>query len=443
MSLCAFYQAVFEPSVVELGLHKNTAYRYRHAVDLFVMLNGDRIIAELDPAVLRELERTLVGRGMRQRDAAEYRRALARVLRCADPSRFPVVGGRPPKAAIANEPRGKRMTASHKMPEPIGAEGTLVEFHNMWFKNEVLKDAAPITRTMYLALLRRMRDCFGRDVMLNELGPQLLERFLSWLAGHGMRVETIRKHRKNLLCIWGHAHSNGMAGPAPRTRQPRIARDPPDSWTPDEMKRLVAAARALEVPAISRINAGDFWVGLLSVAWFTGMRRATLLRLRWSYLHPSGLLRVPGRDMKNYVGQVFKLPNECLEALRAIEQPKRNFIFGGLVHERVLSRHFHRILKAACVPLGDRQSLRLFHRIRRSVATRVAEVAGLDAAAALLGHSTAALLRRYVDPRVMVASRSQDWLPPLTQSGDGVTAPVAPSPTAPTEQTAGAAPRSV
>jgi len=61
-----------------------------------------------------------------------------------------------------------------------------------------------------------------------------------------------------------------------------------------------------------------------------------------------------------------------------------------------------------------------FHKIRRTSATRIAAVAGVQAAADHLGHAdTAVTLRHYIDPRQMPNMSATKYLPRPQLPGNG------------------------
>jgi len=72
-------------------------------------------------------------------------------------------------------------------------------------------------------------------------------------------------------------------------------------------------------------------------------------------------------------------------------------------------REFKKILQAANLPCGRRD---LFHRLRRTSATHLAAVAGIEAAEQHLDHRTPGLARStYIDPRFMPQIKAADVLP--------------------------------
>jgi hypothetical protein len=76
-------------------------------------------------------------------------------------------------------------------------------------------------------------------------------------------------------------------------------------------------------------------------------------------------------------------------------------------------RDFEKILAAADIQPSRQRSLCLFHKMRPSTVTKVTAEIGIAASAALLGHSTEYVKKRYVDKPLLPGRNVTDVLPKL------------------------------
>ncbi|MBA3315288.1 MAG: tyrosine-type recombinase/integrase, partial [Planctomycetaceae bacterium] len=111
--------------------------------------------------------------------------------------------------------------------------------------------------------------------------------------------------------------------------------------------------------------------------------------------------------------QVFKLLPDTLAAIAATEPARRDLLFPW-PHCR---RHFYRggyqkILAAAGLTSSSRD---LFHKIRRTHATQLANATDIATAQKSLGHANRSTTLRYIDPRYMTDQKtSAEFLPRLS-----------------------------
>ena len=115
----------------------------------------------------------------------------------------------------------------------------------------------------------------------------------------------------------------------------------------------------------------------------------------------TGWLSVPADVQKQKAEQVFKLHPDTLKVIVATDPAGRERLFPFpyklAAQRKYLYRRLNRILDAAGLPKTCKDK---FHKIRRTSATLVADLAGDEAAQKHLGHSSLALTRSaYLDPR--------------------------------------------
>lgn len=160
-----------------------------------------------------------------------------------------------------------------------------------------------------------------------------------------------------------------------RNQRTRILRD-------DEQVRFFAALG--EAPFKTRL--------LISLLILTGMRIGEALSARWSYVDlDSRTIRLP--DTKGGRPRVVPLSAEACAILRELQSIRCNaFLFPGR-GTGPMSRPSRQI--AALFATAGVEGLWV-HDLRRSFATRIAEVLPIHAVSAILGHSNTAVTERYM-----------------------------------------------
>ena len=175
----------------------------------------------------------------------------------------------------------------------------------------------------------------------------------------------------------------------------------PEAWSVDEMRRIITAAA--ETPGmLCGIPAGKWWPAQLLTLYDTGLRIGALMALESAQLDfETGWLTVPADHQKQRAEQVFQLQADTLDAIAQTRPGERRELFPWpFVDERwaVLRKRYRKILQRAGLPTDSRC---LFHKVRRTSATLIADALGERAAQDHLGHSSLSVTKRYLDPRKM------------------------------------------
>lgn len=302
--------------------------------------------------------------------------------------------------------------------DPDPAPGTLKELFLRAYQPQRLYDTTPENTQHYLIMFRMLRRFLGRDLLISEQTDELATEYFKWLCDRGVsRVRINRGHRATWFTVWRFASELKLIDRVPRARQLKTGKAVPDAWTVDEVNAILQhVGFAYRGGEIGGIRAELYWDALLRTAWWTGLRRGTLLQLRFADLDiESGWLTVPPQSIKNRRGQKFRLGPDAVESLRRILFPDRELLFPWTLCKREISKHFHRIVDAAGIVRSGR-NLGLFHKMRRSTATHMMELAGIDAASKLLGHSTHEMTDRYIDPSKVQGNDATLVLPGLWSS---------------------------
>lgn len=295
-----------------------------------------------------------------------------------------------------------------KAPPLVGAPGTLVEFYYGTYEPQAIAERTPVHKSDVVRCLKRLRTCFGRDLSLQELSGALVAQFMAWMRGQGLAPKTTQTERTRLLCLWRYANDVGQAPPIPRVPRLRIPREQPDAWSMAEVGRLIAASRQLQGMA-GGLPINRVFPAMLLTCFYTGLRRGSLVAIEPAHVDLAGRwLYVPAGSMKSFVGKRYRLGEDAVKAIQEIYDVERPYLFSIRSKFRA-SQLFRQLIKDAGIP-PSRHPLCQFHKLRRTCATHVAVAGGLAAASALLGHSSAQLLRYYIDPSYMVGNDATEWL---------------------------------
>lgn len=247
----------------------------------------------------------------------------------------------------------------------------------------------------------------GRPPTTADLTNETLARYLGWIRQKGRAAATANKERAQLLALWRFAARRGLLDHWPDVMPEREPAREPEAWFTPQLSKLIKTA-ATQPGAISGVPAGLWWVAIIKTVYSTGERIGAVLQLRWEHVDlDGGWLLVPAEFRKGQTADKrFRLTKGAIEALRAIERPRRAVVFPWPWCRGTLWNHFSRILRRAGLPHGRRDK---WHRIRRTTASYFEKAGGN--ASALLGHSSRAVTKKYLDSRICGGQQPGDLLP--------------------------------
>ncbi len=319
---------------------------------------------------------------------------------------------------------GTRADAERRLTQILGEfdQGMMIEpsketvesFAARWLADYVEANLKPKTQDAYtLALTNYTLPHIGGTVLQRLTAAQLQHMYanLQKRGGRGgkpLSPKTVHSVHGVLHRMLTHAVKWGViaTNPADAADPPRLARQEPNVWTPEE------AARFLRYAESDRLHA------MYYLALATGMRRGELLGLRWEDVSfGEGRLAVRYSLVATRAGAVLQdtktgrahsiaLSPDTLDVLRrhrvrqaeecmAQGRGRAVYVFegenGGHVQPQMVNHHFGRLVKAAGVP-----RIR-FHDLRHCHATLLL-VQGVHpkVVAERLGHSSVNItLNRY------------------------------------------------
>jgi integrase len=264
--------------------------------------------------------------------------------------------------------------------------------------------------------VRRLNAYAKRPVDTRDLSKELLTGWLKSLAQAGQAAATINGKRSAILTLWRAAHRSKKARKPPAGVEVPTKRAPrrlPNSWTVEQMERIVEECRALRGKfRLSGMPKGPFMTSLVLFEYETGTRFSASLAVKPSDVNiETGLVYLRTESAKTGLEQVHWLSPQCLQAIQAIWDPNRSFVWPWGPNRHGLWATLKAVLQSAGLP-QDRRSM--FHRFRRTTATILTARAGISIASAALGHTSEEMTRRvYVDPTNLGTPRPIDVLPRL------------------------------
>ena len=258
-----------------------------------------------------------------------------------------------------------------------------------------------------------------RPATLNDLQHEVV---LRWL-GERLKTcapKTVNNDRANLLALWRLAYDRGFVQTWPRSLpKAKVPKRLATAWTIEELGRILAVTQQMpgELRATG-IAKADWWTSLILVFYDTGSRKEALLQLAPGDVDLDSLeVLFSWESDKEDLEHSERISRQTADAIAKHYDPKRDRVWPWPFHSRKIWPHLKSILQDAGLP-HDRY--RMFHAFRRTHATHVAANGSPEMARRSLGHSSAAMTDRYIDPRMLNHAPAVDVLPrpELSTSGD-------------------------
>lgn len=269
-----------------------------------------------------------------------------------------------------------------------------------------LKGIDDRTVALYKFTIKPFSAFLGRQALLTDLEELQVARFLQKRVRERAPA-TAAKDRAQLRAIWEFAARRKLVDTWPSMPRITVPERVPEAWVTEEMSRMLESA-AKETANYDGIPASLWWRALLLVAYDTGERATAVVSLRWADVRGSAVV-FRAEDRKGKRRDILReIGPETVAALEAI-RGDRELVFPFPRAKTYLWDRLGIILKRAGLPHGRRDK---FHKIRRTTASYY-EAAG-GSAQRLLDHSSPAVTRRYLDPRIVKGLAAPDVIPRLS-----------------------------
>lgn len=238
---------------------------------------------------------------------------------------------------------------------------TLLDFvQNVYLFQRVIGEGQATHLRNTAAMLSRF---LCREALVSDLNANTVNGFLKSLE-QDRSPSTMASRRGHVLALISAAADHGLIAPvAPRLiRRYRKNAPTPEAWTPDEVERLLVAAR--EVHGEHKgVRRSLWWEAYIRAAYETGLRPVDLHRLTLQHFDQHGVVSLV--QHKTSVAIVRRVSESTLELLPSISRDplfgdwigkdQRTIWFGRIVAAAGLSGTFYK-LRSTCGTLVEQQN---------------------------------------------------------------------------------------
>ena len=235
----------------------------------------------------------------------------------------------------------------------------------------------------------------GTAAMKKLLTEEMVNEFLASLD---LNPRTVRSYRTDIVSLWNGAADLDLV-PYPilrRIRRPKCPELLIDCYTFDEVRKLLAAAKAIDWALDLRgsheypngVTKSEYWTAAIRLAWDTGIRRGDVWLFRKSAIRPDRTARI----VQHKTGQAVtvRLRQGTIDALNVInhDRPCR-----WTLNASFFGRHFKQLVAESGVNRGS------FKWLRRSSGSYV-EMGTCGAGGKHLGHADPRVFDRHYDAKL-------------------------------------------
>lgn len=405
-TLRRFFAEVFIPNKMANGLKQSTARMIGVSVSQLEAFLGYRVQCnKIDEMMLRRWQQHMIEKGLTVKTARERMTHIRGIVRSWRPDRFPMPGmdgrspGQAPLALLNADVKGtlEQILVDDYLPQRmrISADGTIRQYKRciVLFGHFLEHPATPA-----------------------DLTDRTVGKFLRWLVNEGkVKAVTANSYVKQIRAIWTWLAKLRVVDKFPTIDKLPQEKPIPTCWSARELEMLVAGCRAAKGCIGSHHAACDVWLAFHLLCWDSGERTGAMLALRWEWLEwETGYLSVPGEFRKGrQKPMIYLLKKPTLDALRAIEEPRRKRVFdmfAGIRNKNPSTQFYPRyrqLIKDAGLPYVKNKSGP--QKMRRSFASFI-EAGGGNATRALKHVDRRCTEDSYLDPRIAESHHENEKL---------------------------------
>jgi integrase len=232
----------------------------------------------------------------------------------------------------------------------------------------------------------------------------------------GAAKTTANKLRRHINALWNFANEIELVSTTPRNRAYKVPKKDRIALFPEQVDDLIAAAERMDGEAIGGVPASQWYSGLVLFMYSTGLRISAAIGVPTANLDlDRGEILAPAYVQKQGADQRLSLFPSCVEILRAWRLAERGVptVLGDWPYKVApLRKRWKQLLVAAGIfqRVQDVPRDCCFHMMRRTLASHLYPLIGLDGVRRVLGHSSPDVTDLYIDSRVKVAPRVPDIL---------------------------------
>ncbi len=396
-----------------MNAEPDTKDKYRKAVRKMVSWSGcDIQMHNLTEGILERFCRNIIVDGMSTKTAKAYRVYLRRIVRHRYPDRCLKECGRRPHE---NNP----VVIAGLAEKEHDIEGSLWRFwRDVYVPKRMIGASSGAIDQIRFGIVRFSK-YLGRPAMLTDLTDDTVTGYMAWIISHaGLSVSSANSNRAQLLCLWRYAYKRKLLPTLPTDCDKlKELRKLPTAWTMEELGKILASARQQQTPKTGMLYPpGLFFQAIILVAYDTGLRLRALLGIKRCDWKPERReITADATVMKHKVSQTFQVSEQTVQVLTLmLNNPKSadetpTLLFPWPVRGDGIHEAYRKILMRA--GLYTKEHGGSFHKLRRTSATHLTNVIGIEAACRQLGHSSVEMTKRYVDPRLTNEHKAADHLP--------------------------------
>jgi integrase len=250
------------------------------------------------------------------------------------------------------------------------------------------------TITLYSYTLRAWGEVLGRPPETTDLEELSVARFLA-LRVRTMSAATAAKDKAQVTAIWGFCARRKMCETWPQTPRIIVPERVPECWMTDELQRVLDSARQ-EPFSYCGFSGSLVFPAMLLTAYSTGERIGAIMGLKCRDVRGCSVI-FRAEDRKGRRRDIFRdISVACADALLAVARGPEDTAIPWDRHPTYVYNRLKIILKRAGLPHGRKDK---FHKVRKTTASYY-EAAG-GSAQRLLDHSSPAVTKKYLDPRIV------------------------------------------